>query len=421
MGSHDACGGRSSGQGRTAWRWLTAGLLSVTAAVQAGGPPNRPDVPEGVAAVPYVYGGSLYDSNLFRTSGDQEAEAKLGTSDTSDVVSRVGTGLKAKLPVSLQTLRFDGWVERDMFSHFDSLNHTAADVSAAWDWEIGRLWSGTLDGGYSRELSSFDELQALEKDMKTRRQVSFDGGFRFLPNWEIGAGTGWRHTDHSSRDYLDRSVTSTFGALRYYTPYNTRVGLRASVDDGRYDHEQVLAGGETVNNDYTQTSYDLVIGWEGTSKSYLEGRFGYTKRHHQERASRDFTGITSQVDYLWQATAKTALKLSAWRDLRNLNDEVSSFVESRGVQLSPRWQATPKIRVRGALSAESRDFKGAAGTTSDNAGRKDDVREGSVGVDYEALRNLRLSLETAIGDRDSNVEDKDYRYEQVFAGASYAF
>jgi hypothetical protein len=127
------------------------------------------------------------------------------------------------------------------------------------------------------------------------------------------------------------------------------------------------------------------------------------------------------VDYRWRATAKTTLNVAVWRELETLNDEVSSYVDSRGVRLKPVWQATPKTSLYALLDYRRQIFDGAQGTGTDNAGREDNVRTAGLGVGYEALRNLRLHVDASGGRRDSNVDSNDYRYRQVFAGLTYAF
>jgi exopolysaccharide biosynthesis operon protein EpsL len=396
-------------------------MLSVPGGKGAQPRNPRPELPEGVTLVPYLYGGVLYDSNLFRVADDEEAQARLGTTDTDDVISRAGTGVKARVPVSLQVLRFDGWLEHVDFDRFDQLDHNAADADAAWDWQAGRLWSGSLEGGYSRGLARFEELESVARDIKTSRDLAFDAGFRFLPDWELAAGSEVRRTDHRRRDRLDRTQTTHFAALRYYSLAGTHVGLRGSRTEAEFDDPEVFDSGETLVNDYTETAYGLVLGWEGTSKSRLQARLGYTRRAHEQRPQRDFDGLTARAGYLWRASAKTSLQLDVWRELQSLEDEVTQFVEVRGLRLSPHWQAMPWLRIRGALAAERRQFDGASGTDSPNEGRGDDVRSASLGLDYELLRRLHFSVEAEVEERDSNVDDRDYRYEQIFAGAAYAF
>lgn len=396
--------------------------LGVSAGVSAEPLTPTPKLPEGDTLGAYVYGGTLYDSNPFRVSGDEEARRRLGTTDTSDLVTRLGTGLQIAWPISLQTLRFNGAVELNHYQHFDSLNHMAANADAAWDWEIGRLWSGTIETGYTRGIAGFEEFQSVEKDTKIGRVTSADAGFQFLPDWQWVVGANRRSTSFDKRDDLDRVESTGFTEVRFNSSVNTHMGLRAEITKGDLENDQQLADGTLVSNDYTETQYSFVLGVEGSEElSYLTGRIGYTQRRYNDLSGRNFSGPTARLAYLWKITDKTALRLSGWRELQSQNDEIVNYVVAQGYSLEPIWQATLKLRFRGQYAFEDQDFKGGNGTDSANAGREDELRTIGLGVDYEALRNLYLSVEATHKSRDSNREGREFDYDQVSAGVTYAF
>lgn len=382
-----------------------------------------PKLPEGDTLGAYLYSGTLYDSNPFRVSGGEEARRQLGTTDTSDLITRLGTGVQIAWPISLQTLRFDGAVELNHYQHFDSLNHMAAHADVAWDWEIGRLWSGTLETSYTRDIASFEEFQSVDKDTKVGRITSVDAGFQFLPDWQWVVGANRRSVSFDDHDDLDRVESTGFTEVLFNSSINTHMGLRAEITKGDLENDQRLADGTRVSNDYTETQYSFVLGVEGSEElSYLTGRVGYTQRKFDDRPGRDFSGPTARLAYLWKITDITALRLSGWRELQSQSDEIVNYLVAQGVSLEPIWQATLKLQVRGRYAFENRDYKGGNGTTdSANAGREDTVHTISLGVDYEALNNLHLSVEAAHQSRDSNREDRDFDYDQVSAGVTYAF
>ena len=391
--------------------------------VRAAGPMTpTPPLPEGDTLGAYVYGGTLYDSNPFRVSGDEEAKRRLGTTDASDLITRLGTGIQIAWPISLQTLRFDGAVELNHYQHFDSLNHVAANADVAWDWEIGRLWSGTIETSYTRGIASFEETQSVEKDTRVGRVTSADAGFQFLPDWRWIVGANRRSTSFDKRDDLDRVESTGFTEVRFNSSINTHMGLRAEITRGDLENDQRLADGTRISNDYTETQYSFVLGVEGSEElSYLTGRVGYTQRRFDDLSGRNFSCPTARLAYLWKITDITALRLSGWYELQSQNDEIVNYLVAQGFSLEPIWQATLKLRVRGRYTFEDRDYKGGNGTDIGNAGREDTVHTIGLGMDYEALRNLYLSVEAVHQSRDSNREDRDFDYDQVSAGVTYAF
>ncbi len=375
----------------------------------------------GETIQPYVYSNVTYDSNLFRVSGSDQARALNNDSQMSDFITRLGAGLQVAKPISLQTLRFDGWLERALFSHFDSLNHTAAHALGAWDWEVGRLLDGTLSQSYDRTLSSFYQYHDRTKDLKTVYTTHFHGALHITPDWDWLIGGNWRHQNNDERDFLDRDETTLFTELRYFTTVDSHVGLRAATTKGNFDQRQIIDG-EPVSNDYRENRYSLVVGWAATSVSSLQAQVGVTQHRLDDQSGRDFTGVTGRLDYDWYATPITTIRFSAWRDASSFDGDIASYVVSRGVGVQPMWAATPDITVRLRLSAERDDFRGnPIGTTPSSTQREDKLYTARVGVSYQPIDPLHLTLTYQAQKRNSNIDVDDFRDNLVMAEAEYAF
>ncbi|HET8701401.1 MAG TPA: outer membrane beta-barrel protein [Nitrococcus sp.] len=400
---------------------LIVASLGISTGVRAEPLAPTPPLPKEDTFGVYVYGGSLYDSNPFLVSGKEQARQELGTSDTSDLITRAGAGLQIKWPISLQTLRFNGTVEYDHYQHFNSLNHMAANADVAWDWEIGRLWSGTIENSYTRDIASFEEFRSVKKDIQTQLDTSANAGFQFLPDWQWVVGARRRAVTFDVHNDLNRVESTAFTEVHYDTPVNTRMGLRAEITRGDLEKEQ-LAAGAFASNDYTEEQYSFVLGVESSEQlSYVTGRIGYTQRRYDELTGRDFSGPTFRLSYLWQITPITSLRISGWRELQSQNDEIVNYVVAQGYSLEPVWQATLKIRVRAQYSFQDMDFKGGKGTADPDAGRVDRENTFGLGIDYEALSNLYFSIAATHQSRDSNREDRKFDDDQVSAGVTYAF
>lgn len=401
-------------------------LFIATTAVSCGAQAQPltpiPPQPAGSTLGTYLYGASIYNSNPFLIPNDAEAERRLGTTDTGDLITRAGAGLQMAWPIGLQMLRFDGWIERNNYQNFNSLDHTAFDAKFDWDWEVGRLWRGTIETGYSRGIASFQEFRNLDKNVTTRRITSADAGLQFLPDWEWVLGARRRSTSFDKRSDLDRVESTGFTEVHYDSPVKTRIGLRAEVTKGDLNRDERLPDGTVLGNDYVETQYSVVLGVEGSEDlSYLTGRFGFTQRKFDDRPERDFSGPTAHLSYLWKVTANTGLRLSAWRELQAQNNEIVNYLVSQGYSLEPIWQATIKLRVHGHYSFQNRDYQGRDTPGNLNAGREDDLHTIGLGIDYQALPNLYLSLEARHQSRDSNREIRKFDYEEVSAGVTYEF
>lgn len=399
----------------------------VAAAFAAGAvakPRTAPAVPEGDTFVPYLYAGALHDDNVFRVADDEEAREVTGGSRMSDTMTTHGLGLRVNKPVSLQTLRLDAAVERANYQHFDNLDHTAGDALAAWDWEVGRAADGTISHEYRRSLSSFTEFQRAERDLRTVNVSHVSGGVNFLTAWRIELGGESRSVRYDEQTFLDRDEEMAFAQLLYATSVNTRVGLRGRFTDADLEPQQT--GDPTpTNNDYEEAEYSLVVGWEGTAKSYFEARAGYTRRDQEDPAQSDFSGATGQLVHRWSITPMTTLRTSLYRNTNVLDYRIATFVVTEGASLEPSWQMTPDTRLVARMAYERDDFEGPVvagdGSQISDAGREDKVASAGAAIEYEAITDLLLRLGVDHGDRNSNRDDSDYEYTQVNAGLSYAF
>lgn len=405
---------------------LLGGLIlgQLMASPAAAAPRRLPVVPEGETVEPYVYGGVTYDDNVFLTASPSENFAVAGNTDQSDTIIHYGAGIRARKPVSLQLFRLDAAIEEVNYHVYEQLDHTAADVLGAWDWEVGRILDGTLSHEYTRGISDFTELQQAVKDVRTVNITHLDGSWHLLPQWTLELGGEHRNVDYDEQNFLDREENSVFAEVDYLTSVNTHVGLRYQYTEADLEPTSGL-GGVTLINDYEEQSYSLVAGWEIGTVSYLVGRAGYTRREPEGNNASEFSGFTGRVTHQWQITPVTELNTSVYRNTNARDFQIASFVVTEGIALQPIYQVTPATRLLGYFAYESNDFQGAVrdvnGTIISDESREDEVARARATVDYAALTDLHLLLSVEYGNRNSTEADNEYDYTQVLAEVTYAF
>jgi len=387
-------------------------------------PRTVPEVPESRTIVPYVYGGVEYDDNVFRVSDQAEARAVTGSSSMSDTISHYGAGFRLNKPISLQTIRLEGAIERVDYNRFSALDHTAGFGLAAWDWEIGRLLDGTLSHRYERGISNFTEFQQAARDIREVQVSHFDGGYLFLPDWRIELGGEFRDVDYDEQEFLDRQEGMGYAELQYLTTADSLVGFRFQNTEADLQATDD-ASGQQLDNDYEERQYSVVVGWQGTGKSYFEGRAGLTDREQDDPDQEDFTGFTGRLLHLWDITPITSLESSVFREVNALDFQIAGFVVSEGAALSPRIQVTPDTAVRGRVSYSQDEFEGQVrnqtGTIISDSGRQDDVLTARLAVDYQAILDLNILVGVQYQDRDSNQNDNDFDTTQFLTEISYGF
>jgi exopolysaccharide biosynthesis operon protein EpsL len=370
---------------------------------------------------PYAYVRVVNDSNVFRVSGDQEARALLGSTSRNDTIGYFGGGFKSDLKLSRQHLLLDGEIERAEYDSFDELDHTRTKGRAAWAWQVGNLWSGELGTIYERRLRTFTQSSIPEKDMRTAKIGYLDGGYQIHPDWRMSAGVEYSDVSYQERQRLDRDSTAGTFAVVYKNTLNTRVGMRVKYTD--YDLRDDSINGISISNDYTETEISGLFYWEVTGKSNLEANLGYTDQSYDDLDERDFQGTTGRLTYDWNVTGKTELEFSAWRETSSFNDEITTYVLTKGASISPSWSATSNITLRGTVSYFNDDFKGENDIRTALGGqrRDDDTLLYRIDVDWRPRNYLTLTAGYSREDRDSSIDINDFDDTQYNVGARLAF
>ena len=373
---------------------------------------------------PYAFTRVLWDSNIFRVSGDEEARALLGSTNKNDTVGHLGAGFSSDLKLSRQHLLFDAEVDWARYDTYDELDHTNTKGTATWAWEIGNLWSGNL--GYRRDMRSFEQRTIIdpdpvEKDMRTRHVGFLDGGYQIHPDWKLGGGLEFQDVSYQDRELLNRDAISGNLQVLYKNTLNSTVGVRLRYTDNDLKDREIE--GIQIDNDYTETEISGVLYWEASAKSALEARLGYTEQSFDELDDRDYNGSTGRLTYFWEATGKTKVDFAVWRETSTLDDEVTTYVLTRGVSVEPLWSVTPVIKIRGNIEYEDDDFKGQNDIVTALGGqrRDDDTWRLGVGAIWTPKRFLRLSLDYRYIDRDSSVDVNDFDSSQWDARAQIQF
>lgn len=357
---------------------------------------------------PYAYTKVLYDSNIFKMSGDEEAIARLGDNNRDDTIGYLGAGFDSDLKLSRQHLLLQAQVERAKYDTFDDLDHTNVQGIATWAWQVGNLWSGNLGYDYVRRLRSFNQDQTPEKDMKTGKKGFLDAGYQIHPDLRLIAGITLSDVSFQERDNLDRDANSGRFEFQYRNTRNTRVGLRAEYTANDLNDQDVA--GISISNDYKETEISGLFYWEGSAKSNLEARFGYTTQSYDDLDDRDYNGTTGSLTFQWLVTGKTTIDFSTWRETSTLFDEVTTYVLSQGVSIQPSWSVTPVITVSAEGSYENDDFKGENDIRTALGGqrRDDDTWRGRISARWDPRDYLSLSIGYERTDRDSSIELNDF-------------
>ena len=370
-------------------------------------------------------GGVYYDSNVFKLSDSVNFEPVLGTSQKSDIVGRLGLGLKGDVPIERQRILFDAELDAYRYDRFDLLDNNTYRVGIAWLWQASDLWSGDIGYRRTHYLAPLAFLNLPIKDMITTDRFFGSGGYQFTPRWRARAAADWVQLTNSNvtQRTLDNTTTSATAGVDYVTPASNFVGGQVKYSHGSYPNPQFVLGPNVfVSNTYDEVEASGVVHWVATGLSKLDARLGYTYRTYNEVAQRDYDGVTGRLSWDWTPGGKTLINLAMWRELQGVTDLSASYVLSDGISLGPSWAPTSKLVLQARLVYLRNDYQGDPGVVLGTVTERRDTFSGALlAVGYSPLRNLQFSLGWTAGDNDSNIPARSYSYYQVMGNARFSF
>lgn len=366
----------------------------------------------GNSIKPFIAQTLSYDNNLLRRA--DTASNGLAERSKSDFIKQIRAGIAAKWTINRQVLLVNAIISQNWYSTYHELDYLGRDVLAQWNWKVGKNVAGEM--GYINKSSrgNFSQLNNLVNNLQTENTYFANAAYQFSPGWFIRGSTSRQNLQYSSDNLLQtnnlRETTNEIG-LKYVSPNNTMLGISATRTNGRFP-QRILT--ENTDNAYTRTDFNLQGEWNYSIKTRLDGKLGYTQQKFAHLPQRNFSAPTARANLNWEITGKTALLLSAWREVGFVNNLDANFVLNQGVKIKPTWRATPKLDISTPLSYEQQDYLGDPGfiSTSGNAGR-DKITTVGLNADYTLFENTKMSLFMQFENRTSTALARNYQSKMV--------
>jgi len=372
----------------------------------------------------FTVGRSLMrDDNLFRLSGDADAQALIGTRERGDTVATTFAGIRFDRTYSRQHLHARLDARQVRYGRFGFLDHDARDARAGWDWVLGRHFFGRIDWSRSESLTDFGDFRTPVQNINTHERRGGSAHFRLHPAWALGAGAFRIDSDNSSPlRATSRHAAEGREVVLLHTPRSgNQAALRLRRTDGRYPNRQFVAG-SLVDNSFRQDELEGSLAWRPSGASRIEARLAGVRRSHDEVPARDYAGLTGKLAWDWTISGKTALNLTARREIGAQEDILSSYVVTRAISLGPTWTPTAKTLLQASAEWRQRDYLGdpvvgLAGLER----RRDSLRIASLSATWAPIDALQLGLTLRRERRDSNFAGIPYRASTAFLSAQFSF
>lgn len=364
-----------------------------------------------------------YDSNLFRLSDDIDAGAVIGSSARSDSYSASTLRLAANKTLGRQLVRAEAGMTSRRYDRFARLDSNLRDYRLGGDWQLGRLWNGTLSVGRVQTVPGFNDFRPAVRDIVTTDQARLQGTMRLHADWQMNLGASATRIQHSAEAnaYANSRVDGAEFGLRYQPGAGREFGVRMRQSDAMLANRQ-LADGTQVDNSYREDACEFSTAWRTGGSSSLRGALGWVERRHRELSGRDYAGQTGNLGWNWAPTGKTTFGLNLRQELSSQASLLATYATVRSVGISAGWQPTAKLGVHASVERRRRDMDGDPVTLlSGQPARSDDERYTSIGLSYAAWRDLQLQATWRNERRDSSVAMYSYASRQYVFTASLTF
>jgi exopolysaccharide biosynthesis operon protein EpsL len=378
---------------------------------------------EGIIDIrPYISASINYDDNVFRFSSPEQTKAALGSSDASDVMKRLDVGVQVNLRLSRQLISLSSSLSENKFNRFNYLDNRGKANSLRWDWHIGSNFYGELSASESEAIAGFNETRSTVKNLRTVDRQFASINWNFKPDWAIYASREHVELDNAlaSSQVLNREDEITEGGIRFHNQLNTQLGLAYRIADAKFPNRSVpvkLVFGDASS----QKEVIVTAAWLPGAKTKISTRLSRINLKRNISSGRDFSGFSQYFGLNYQATDKTNFNLAAYQVVSPVDDVLSTYVRSKGAEISPTWNITSKVSLSGNLAYSENTYLGSAGTSSNSEERQDESTLAGLTLMYTPTQKSLIQLQYQGEKRTSNIVNGDYEFNSINFLVRYSF
>jgi hypothetical protein len=386
---------------------------------QAGGPEAAG--PEDLRPLTfYALARNTYNDNIYSLPADVSiADLQLAPGAArADWIQTGAIGLDGLWNLGAQQLSASLQADYNRFQHNNLLNNASTEDKVQWLWRVGPRLSGKLYANYGQNLAGFANTRFFSKDILKTLELYGEVDWELGPHWILKAGGRRATTDHTADHLKVNDFASNAGTfdIDYVTDDANTLGWEYRRVRGSFpralDGATVLA-----NRGYSEDAGNFHTEYQLTGKTAFEGRVGYLRRRYSdpqaEAREGDFSGTVWRAALLWQATAKTQLALTGWRDLTAYIDAQSDYFVATAARISALWNATEAISVAAGLVRERDHYVSANPDLAFTDARRDSISSAQGLLTWTPRRFFSAQLAYRYSKRDSTVGSFDYRYNTI--------
>src|SRR6266480_2406423 len=357
-------------------------------------PPAEVQQPPPVAVqehpVMALIGSSVtWDSNVFHLPSSVDAQALLGRPAKSDRISATYAGLRVDKPYAQQRFLLELTETAYRYDNFSFLDFNALQYQGSWQWHFTPRVSGTLAADRTEALVNYTDF----RDPSTRNVRTIDNRLLSVDAWLFGGwhllGAARQQAAKNSAQFVQLGssrVTGGEGGVKYVAGSGSSVTFNLRSVAGHFT-DRAADPVTLVDDGFRRSESELLVTWNVTGKSTLDGRLARIDYHSSHFAERDFTGSAARLGYRWMPTARLSLNLAMSQDLQPWQDSFASYRVDQRLSFGPRWELGAKTALAMTLEHAAFDFRNPVVPLAGEQ-RHDALRSAQLALDWQLLRNV---------------------------------
>ncbi|MEO8935371.1 MAG: outer membrane beta-barrel protein [Burkholderiaceae bacterium] len=340
-----------------------------------------------------------YDSNFFRLP---DGTGPPGDTRRSVVTSTSGVGLNLDKSYGLQRIVVNASASRALYASYGNLDETSTRIDSKYYWSVTPSVTGDVTFDYSRIPTDYEYIgYRTAPNPRTTRLTRLNVDYK--PGAALHPRLSFYESQDSTQDNTFQVESSRShgveASLLYDFLSGNVIGLYANHDTGKslnLDPNVPLQ----LDSTFTQTQYGVLVSWKATGQTRLDGRIGYFERGGQRFTSRNYDGLVGTINFRYDLTGKSVLRIQASRNLYASQTIFSSYYQENLGEIGVDWAATGKLTFRPKFGIRKQDFRGSPFPVVDAL--TETTRYGTLQLDYAALRAVDLAFSISRSSRTSN-------------------
>lgn len=353
------------------------------------------------------------DSNLFRRPDSANPRA--------DTINATSASLRIDKPYSQQRFQLEITETLHRYRNSSYLDFDATSYRGAWLWSPLPWLNASFSADRAESLALFEDTLGTQRNVSIHENRAFKLNGRIFGgwNWLAGISRSDQKREQAIVNQPDQRTDSAEAGISYLTRAGNSIAFTRHSAKGDYLNQSAAPG--VTGNSFREDQNELKGNWKLSEKSGLTGRVARLERKNDQIGQRNFSGLSGDLGYAWQATGKLHLKVSIARNTAPLQDPSFSYSLNDTLSFAPVWKITEKTAAHLRLTRSSSEYRGEGVVAPTGPARKDVMRSAELGVDWQPMRKLSCKASLQRQRRSSNNVAAEYDDNIGTVSASWMF